>query len=305
VRLEGHRPSGHAPTFSDALESHYTMAANTWDSTTREENIFTQSMFYVWCELWQQPRHTFPALHIELLTHIPPARGLGSSATALVAGLLTCNALLAPRYGFACMSEETLLQVACLLEGHPDNTTPALLGGVCLCNVLSPQTLEHTNALASVDVLRLPWPSGWVCLLCVPESSQTSTKASRAVLPSHYTRQEVITSVRQSTYTALGLALAQADTLAKGLQVEVIHQPYRTQTLPHWSVLQAWANDTPETIGMALSGSGPTVLWIGRCSPSDDALARLQSTLEEYHVGIHPLEIASTGAKVDFLALPS
>ncbi|MFM7468003.1 MAG: homoserine kinase [Vampirovibrionales bacterium] len=298
-RLIAPQQTGVPPQFTDAPDTLYPMEGASWHLNTREQNILTQAMYYVWHHVWHRPLADFPALEVVLTTHIPPARGLGSSATALVAGLLACNTLLAPIYQETPLNMTELIAVACHLEGHPDNTTPALLGKVCLCR--TEETLSAATsslALPHVHVVHLPWVSTWQCVLCIPENAETSTKASRAVLPTSYAREEVITTLRQASYIALGLALPCRTTLAQGLSTEVLHQPYRTPSLPHWDTIKTWQSQwLQNTIGQVLSGSGPTVLWIGE-GLAQDALHQLQEHLNPFEVTVRPLEINTTGASV-------
>ena len=105
-----------------------------------------------------------PAFQFEVLTRLPLARGLGSSASAVVGALVLGN-----QYLEAPLSKEEILALATDIEGHPDNVAPALLGGCQLCDGLT--TVE------------LPWPESWQLTAVIPPKP-ISTEAARTVLPS-------------------------------------------------------------------------------------------------------------------------
>src|SRR5712691_8521324 len=117
---------------------------------------------------------TLPGLHLSLTMHIPLARGLGSSSSAIVGGLMAANQLTGNT-----VDRATLLGMAVALEGHPDNVTPALIGGL---------TLSYTAA-AQHRYLTLPFPPELTLVLAIPDF-ELSTAQSRAVLPAQVSRAD-------------------------------------------------------------------------------------------------------------------
>ena len=107
-------------------------------------------------------------LKINIKANIPIARGLGSSASVIVGGLLAANELL----GFPA-DEAALLSIATEAEGHPDNVAPAILGGLVM------SSMEDDG---SIIYRKLDWPEDWHITVCVPDF-ELSTNISRSVLP--------------------------------------------------------------------------------------------------------------------------
>lgn len=178
---------------------------------------------------------------------IPVARGLGSSAAAIVAGLVLANELCGEPLG-----RSELFRMACELEGHGDNVGAALFGGVVLAVVDE----EGPQAVA------VPVEFPLVAVVLVPDALGYTSDA-RAVLPRRVRR---VTAVRTAAHTALlvlALATGQPDLLRTAMTDE-LHQPYRAVLYPHLEeaidrALVAGA------YGAALSGAGPSVLAF--CSP--------------------------------------
>ena len=133
---------------------------------TDERNLVYRAV----AKVFARCRITVPPVQLRIISEIPLARGLGSSATGIVAGVLIGNHLCGCR-----LEERELLNIAAGLEGHPDNVAPALLGGLCVVTMRGKR----------VTAVRLDPPSGLRALLLVP-SIRVPTSRARAVLPERY-----------------------------------------------------------------------------------------------------------------------
>lgn len=188
-------------------------------------------------------------------TDIPLAGGLGSSATAIVAGLAAAAAL-----DGGSTDPEALLALAIDLEGHPDNVTAALFGGIVL-----------TDGSWTV---RIAPPAGLEAVFVVPEEA-VRTAAARAVLPQHVPLEDATANVAWGASLAIGLERGDLDIVAHSLR-DVLHQPHRAALFPRSSALIDDATSLG-AIGATVSGAGPTVmLW----TSSDDAPAVLEAARE-------------------------
>jgi len=179
-------------------------------------------------------------LSLEQEEFVPRSRGLGSSATARVAGLLAYLELT----GHKVPIEE---QVAFLAkaEGHPDNVTPALRGGLTLCG--------HENSVLRHMVL--PAPSVQVAL-CIPDKT-VETNAARKILPASYSIEDVVASTSRISFLMAGLMTGQHDVLNFADQ-DVIHQPYRKKLIgPVDAAFEAAKN--AGALSAFISGSGSTL----------------------------------------------
>ena len=186
---------------------------------------------------------------------IPLARGLGSSAAAVVAGLFAANRLLEP----SPLTDEQLFDYAVVLEGHPDNVAPAIQGGVTL------SIKEHK----AVRNLALKPHKDLVAVVCIPEF-QLETAKARAVLPDTVLREAAVENVSRAMLLASAIERGRWEDLAAAMG-DRLHQPYRAALIPGFrDVIKAAL--AAGTCGAALSGSGPTVLALCRKGPQAQAI---------------------------------
>jgi homoserine kinase len=168
-------------------------------------------------------------------SQIPLAGGLGSSAAAIVAGLMSADHLFE--------LDADLLAHAAALEGHPDNVAAALRGGFVIC--------------ADGQVTRFDPPTGLEALAVVPERA-VNTRAARAALDQHVPLGEAVFNVAHGAMLTLGLARGDWDLLARGLQ-DRLHQQRRAKLFPRSFELASRARELG-ALGATISGAGPTVL---------------------------------------------
>ncbi|AIE74945.1 MULTISPECIES: homoserine kinase [unclassified Synechocystis] len=243
-----------------------------------KDNLLYQAIAY----FYQQTGQAIPPLKLEIDLEIPLARGLGSSATAIVGGLLAANQVA----GNPCTKME-ILQMAIAMEGHPDNVAPALLGG-CQLAVKNGQVWE---------LIALDWPSKFVPVLAIPDF-ELSTEAARAVLPQQYDRSAAIFNASHLALLVQAFSQGRGDWLALALQ-DQIHQPYRQGLIPAYDQLHQAALNAG-AYNLVISGAGPTLLAI-----ADEVRApQVASTLVEtwHNAGItaesHCLPIDIQGATI-------
>jgi homoserine kinase len=184
----------------------------------------------------------FRPLRVEMQNHVPVSRGLGSSSTAIVGGLAAANALLGGP-----LDREALLLLAVEIEGHPDNVTPALLGGFQVTS-LTEHGLLH---------LRLPAPEGLRAVVCIPEV-EVSTRAARNVLPEQYSRADAVFNVGRAALLVSALTTGRTDLLRSAME-DRLHQPYRAPLIPGFAAALEGAL-AAGAVGACLSGSGSTLL---------------------------------------------
>src|SRR3954453_10111725 len=179
--------------------------------------------------------HPVDAFEFTIRSEIPLSGGLGTSAAAIVAGLVAADSIF--ELGADLLSE------AARLEGHPDNVAAALLGGFVLC--------------ADGHAERFAPPAGLECLLVVPEQAVRTVKA-REALPSRIPVSDAVFNIAHASLLVLGLATNDLALVARGLR-DRIHQPRRAHLYPRWWELVQQAPDMG-ALGATISGAGPTVL---------------------------------------------
>jgi homoserine kinase len=222
--------------------------------------------------------------HFHLVQHnaIPPARGLGGSAAALVGGAVAANDLLGRS-----LAAPDLLNLVCELDGHPDNAAPALLGGLVI-GTLTPE---------GISAVRLE-PKELKAVVAVPDFA-VSTTAARHALPDSVSHKDAAFNVGRSGLLLGALATGEYDLLRVAMQ-DRLHQPYRSHLIPGLvDVIEAaLANDA---YGACLSGSGPTVLAF---APEEHALGiatEMRAAFERHGVQAKAwaLAVDLSGARVE------
>jgi homoserine kinase len=171
----------------------------------------------------------------KIRSEIPLSGGLGSSAAAIVAGMMAADHLFE--------LDADLLGEACAMEGHPDNVTAAICGGFVISADGVPTRMEP--------------PTGLEALAVVPQQA-VRTRAARAALPAEVPIGEAVFNVAHAALLTLGLARGDWDLLARGLH-DQLHQQRRAHLFPRSSELAARAAELG-ALGATISGAGPTVL---------------------------------------------
>jgi homoserine kinase len=183
-------------------------------------------------------------LHLELNNEIPLGMGCGSSAAALLAGVLLAN-----HFGELDWSGQQVLEEACRREGHPDNVAACFLGG------MTASADDGSRIITATCGQNL----NWRLLVALPSASLATEKA-RALLPATYSRADAVANVQNTALLVSAFALNRGDLLQAAMQ-DRIHQPYRMEACPLLPRLLP-LNGTPGVLGVALSGAGPSVLVI-------------------------------------------
>lgn len=190
--------------------------------------------------------HPADGLRFEIRSEIPLARGLGSSAAAIVAGLMAADHLF--ELG---LDRDQVYARAVDLEGHPDNVGAALYGGFVLC----PQGIDGGSRPRPV---RLDPPEGVEGVLVVPEE-QVPTDWARAAMPSSVPLADAIANVAAASQLVLGVERSDLALIADGL-ADRLHQPHRAHLYPRSIELLAEARDLG-ALGATVSGAGPALLF--------------------------------------------
>jgi homoserine kinase len=184
-----------------------------------------------------------PGLAVHCHNRIPQARGLGSSAAAIVAGIRLARSLV--EGGADRLDAAGMLRLAATLEGHPDNVAACLLGGL---------TLAWTQESGACAV-RLPLSPAVHPLVLVPDG-RGLTAAARAALPATVAHRDAAFAL--SRVALLTHALARAPELLLPATEDRLHQPYRAGTMPETAALVARLREAG--VPAVVSGAGPSVL---------------------------------------------
>ncbi len=187
--------------------------------------------------------HPADGIAFRLRAGIPLARGLGSSAAAIVAGLFAADHL----YELA-LSREEMLARAAELEGHPDNVAAAIYGGFVICG----RDEERVPSAARFD------PPGGLEAVAVIPAEEVSTERAREAIPAEVPLGDAVANLAAAARLVLGLQRGDLDLVASGL-ADRIHQPRRRDLYPRSMELVDAARGLG-ALGATISGAGPTVL---------------------------------------------
>ncbi|MBI3979021.1 MAG: homoserine kinase [Chloroflexi bacterium] len=198
-----------------------------------------------------------PSVRLVVRNELPLARGLGSSATAVLGGLLGANALLGDPLG-----RDEILELACRLEGHPDNVTPQLLGG-CTVSVMNGER---------VVAVRIPVPADLRLVLYVPDFPMP-TKEARAVLPAQVGRADAVFNVGRAAMMVAALCTGRLEVLGIATD-DRLHQPYRQRIFPALPAIVEAAKQAG-ALGAFLAGAGSSVMALATANemPIGQAMA--------------------------------
>lgn len=284
------------------------------------------ALFYDAIKVYQRfTGYKVPAFRLEMENRIPLGRGLGSSATAIIGGLVGANALCRRAYGGTNYpTREQLVRLATEIEGHPDNVAATLLGGLTLAvsapAAAAPFFTASTVPAAPDDpavegmrnqdggpawrnpvIVSLPVTANLTTVVFIP-NFEMSTKEARAVLPPQISLQD---AAHNSSRTALFVAAftapnGQLEWLAEAMN-DRLHQPYRSSIFPQLPLLIDAAQQAG-AYGAALSGAGSTVLAFSAREKAEavrDAFARV-ATESGLRGRAEQLEIATSGPLVGY-----
>lgn len=230
-------------------------------------------------------------LAFDVSSTIPVARGLGSSAAALVAGAALADATLALGLGV-----EGVATLISQIEGHPDNAAPAAFGGAMLGVARNDGAPSHPCTYAFAPV---PVHPSLAFIFAVPPLEVT-TASARAVLPAQITFGDAVSAVQRSAALVHGLASGNAELLARGLD-DVLHVPYRLGLIPGYADVVAAAMGAG-AFGGTLSGSGSAMVAIGLTGSAPAIASAMQQAFA--HHGLAAETLVTTGAVPGFQLAP-
>lgn len=191
---------------------------------------------------------------LKMRNEVPLARGLGSSATATVGGLVAANALLG-----RVLAAADLLTMAAEIENHADNAAAALMGGLVVVDGRSGSPLA----------LRFDAPAALRCVLFIPDR-QLSTEAMRACLPESVPLADAAANLGRVALGVAGLAQGRLEVLDR-LTRDTLHEPYRARLYPELPDLIHAAREAG-ALGACLSGAGSTVVAFSDSPGAADAI---------------------------------
>jgi homoserine kinase len=247
---------------------------------TDENSLVYKAVEMLYNSIGQTPSE----LKITVKTQIPISRGLGSSASVIVGGLLAANKLLRNP-----ADEPALLSIATEVEGHPDNVTPAIVGGL---------TLTSLEDDGSIVYRKLDWPEDWMITVCIPDYELT-TDIARSVLPKEVSMADASFNARKLAMLIEAINTHDAELMKLALH-DKLHQPYRMKLVPGLGQIINNLKHEENVLGCVLSGAGPSILIISQKNGLEKIRSVVSETWANLNVktDIRTLKVEPQGAQI-------
>ncbi len=234
-------------------------------------------------QLYQECGRKLPGLKLIQENNIPLARGLGSSSACIVAGILGANRLLGNPF-----SRSDLINLAAKIEGHPDNTSPAIEGGLVA-------SAMEGGRIYSVSV---PVSEKLQFAVFIPPF-ELKTEMARSVLPETYSRSDVVYNLSRSALMTASLFSGKLENLRVAVG-DRIHQPYRSGLIENFDNVFRMSYELG-SLGTYISGSGPTIIAMVPRENMQTFITYAESHMKEKGISgweICFLSVDSQGAQV-------
>ncbi|ACK69533.1 homoserine kinase [Gloeothece citriformis PCC 7424] len=245
---------------------------------TDKSNLLYQSF----AKFYQHINQPVPPVDIEIELGVPLARGLGSSATAIVGGLMGANYLAGSP-----LTSSQIMELAINLEGHPDNVVPALLGN-CQLSV---------GNMGNWQIAKILWHQAIIPIVAIPDF-ELSTQEARAVLPISISRSDAIFNIARLGLLLRALETGRGDWLTMAMD-DKLHQPYRQELIKGYEAVKTAALSAG-AYGMVISGAGPTLLALTSVNQAESVTKAMTEAWEKEGVKaqVQPLSLDTEGAKI-------
>ena len=243
-----------------------------------KDNIVYKAVEILYNLVGQDPSE----IKINIKSSIPIAKGLGSSASVIVGGLMAANDLLGNP-----ADEAALLSIATEAEGHPDNVVPAILGGLVM------SSMEDDG---SVIYRRLDWPEDWHITVCIPDF-ELATNISRSVLPEKVPMEDAKFNARRLAMLIHAIDTVDAKLMKSALE-DKLHQPYREKLIPGFKEIKEALKHEENVLGTVISGAGPSIVIFSQ----KNNIEKIYQTVKEVwdnlnvHCDIRTLTVEKCGA---------
>lgn len=223
-----------------------------------------------------------PTCKIEMSSELPFARGLGSSAAAIVAGIELTNIL--------CdldLTTQDKLNISSQIEGHPDNASASVLGGLTISSMNEEGIVDtiHVQDIDASFVVFIP-------------NVELKTSVARQVLPEQFDRQYAVRASANANMLAASLVLKDYERIGRYMEKDLFHEPFRATLMPEFYEIHQFAKEAG-AYGTALSGAGPTLISIIPTAIGEQFVTRMEKIFPNHqviltkadHLGVHTMEV--------------
>ncbi|RST72230.1 homoserine kinase [Siminovitchia acidinfaciens] len=226
-----------------------------------------------------------PPCKVIVESEIPLARGMGSSASAVVAGIELANQVCRLE-----LNQEQKLEWATKFEGHPDNVAPALLGGL----IITAET-KQTDKVEYFQTSNLNMD----LVLYIPDF-ELKTETARKVLPETFSRTDATAASGIGNVMIAGLISGNYELAGRMMEADLFHEPYRASLIQNYDEIRQAAKEMG-AYGTVISGAGPTMISFAPKGTGESIVKGMQAVLPDYSVEL--MEVDRNGLRVEKLQL--
>ncbi|MGE7091383.1 homoserine kinase [Lysinibacillus sp. NPDC048646] len=208
-----------------------------------------------------------PPCRVEMTSELPLARGLGSSAAVIVAGIELANQIC--ELG---LTVQDKLNLSSQIEGHPDNATASVLGGLTISSMDESGIVDtfHVNKIDASFVVFVP-------------DVELKTSESRSILPEQFDRAYAVCASANANMLAASLMARDFERAGRYMEADLFHEPFRSILIPQYAEIRAVAKANG-AYGTALSGAGPTLISIIPTAIAEDFVTTMTMQFPEHHI---------------------
>jgi len=254
---------------------------NSGEGSSEIANDESNLVFKAVEKLFQTTGNKLPGLKIKTNNEIPLQRGLGSSGAAIIAGLMCANYLLESN-----LTNDEILSLAVDIEGHPDNVSACLYGGLTI------------NCLDDVKIItkKISVDEHLNCVLLIPNDT-ISTKAAREALPETVSHRDAVFNLQRSALLTEAFMSKNYEILSIAMK-DKLHQPFRKHLIPGYDDFEKTGYENG-ALGVCISGSGSSILGFA-IHESERLEKAWQEKTRELNINarVVPLGCDNTGASI-------
>ncbi|WP_277584764.1 homoserine kinase [Psychrobacillus antarcticus] len=215
---------------------------------------------------------SLPPCLVRVKSQIPLARGMGSSASAIVAGVELANQIMELQ-----LTDQDKLKVATLMEGHPDNAAASIYGGFTISSNAENGEINvfHANHIEASFVLFIP-------------NFELKTAKARQALPDTYTRREAAQASATANLLTAAFLSQQFEQAGAYMEQDLFHEPYRLDLIPQSKDIKIFAKNAG-AYGTCISGAGPTLLSLVEKGTEEEFICKLKGHFTDFDIVAIPM----------------
>ena len=237
------------------------------DNGPSEFELEQHLLYIIAKKIADQYKKNLPTCRVEMASELPLARGLGSSAAVIVAGIELANQLCDLK-----LTVQDKLNLSSQIEGHPDNATASVLGGLTISSMDENGIVDtfHVNDINASFVVYVP-------------DVELKTSESRSVLPKQFDRAYAVRASANANMLAASLMVRDFERAGHYMEADLFHEPFRSTLIPQYVEIKEAAKANG-AYGTALSGAGPTLICIIPTAIAEGFVATMQANFPEHHI---------------------